>query len=208
MPYAPFHERFPELAEEETRTLIIFNDPVLPSDEYGLIEMYCDEPGCDCRRVMFNVASWRTGKTLAVIAYGWESKAFYRKWYRYDEPENIIKELQGPVLNSMSPQSKLAPALLEKVTRFALQDQKYVNRLKRHYQMFRDAIEQEENEENEEEILLSRVRQYSSEFRAKSKKENESSEPCTPVSKTKIGRNAPCPCGSGKKYKKCCVKEA
>ncbi|PCI07422.1 MAG: hypothetical protein COB77_04715 [Gammaproteobacteria bacterium] len=22
--------------------------------------------------------------------------------------------------------------------------------------------------------------------------------------KTKIGRNEPCPCGSGKKYKKCC----
>lgn len=25
-----------------------------------------------------------------------------------------------------------------------------------------------------------------------------------PVSVTKIGRNDPCPCGSGKKYKKCC----
>jgi uncharacterized protein YchJ len=23
----------------------------------------------------------------------------------------------------------------------------------------------------------------------------------------KIGRNAPCPCGSGKKYKKCCLKK-
>ncbi|NTM25437.1 SEC-C domain-containing protein [Enterococcus faecium] len=22
----------------------------------------------------------------------------------------------------------------------------------------------------------------------------------------KIGRNSPCPCGSGKKYKKCCLK--
>lgn len=26
----------------------------------------------------------------------------------------------------------------------------------------------------------------------------------TPVEKVKIGRNDPCPCGSGKKYKKCC----
>jgi len=24
------------------------------------------------------------------------------------------------------------------------------------------------------------------------------------VSLTKVGRNSPCPCGSGKKYKKCC----
>jgi uncharacterized protein YchJ len=25
------------------------------------------------------------------------------------------------------------------------------------------------------------------------------------VSKNKVGRNDPCPCGSGKKYKKCCL---
>ena len=28
----------------------------------------------------------------------------------------------------------------------------------------------------------------------------------TPVHKKKVGRNDPCPCGSGKKYKKCCGK--
>jgi uncharacterized protein YecA (UPF0149 family) len=28
----------------------------------------------------------------------------------------------------------------------------------------------------------------------------------TPGPGGKIGRNAPCPCGSGKKYKKCCGK--
>jgi len=28
--------------------------------------------------------------------------------------------------------------------------------------------------------------------------------PIKPVQSPKIGRNAPCPCGSGKKYKKCC----
>ena len=27
-----------------------------------------------------------------------------------------------------------------------------------------------------------------------------------PVRSNKIGRNAPCPCKSGKKYKKCCMK--
>ena len=26
-----------------------------------------------------------------------------------------------------------------------------------------------------------------------------------PVARTKIGRNDPCPCGSGKKYKDCCA---
>jgi len=28
--------------------------------------------------------------------------------------------------------------------------------------------------------------------------------PKTVIAETKIGRNEPCPCGSGKKYKKCC----
>ncbi|EMF0406572.1 SEC-C domain-containing protein [Enterococcus durans] len=33
--------------------------------------------------------------------------------------------------------------------------------------------------------------------------------PDTPRTQTKpekVGRNSPCPCGSGKKYKKCCLK--
>ena len=30
--------------------------------------------------------------------------------------------------------------------------------------------------------------------------------PKTRIAEKKVGRNAPCPCGSGKKYKKCCGK--
>jgi preprotein translocase subunit SecA len=29
--------------------------------------------------------------------------------------------------------------------------------------------------------------------------------PAAAVSRRKVGRNDPCPCGSGKKYKKCCL---
>jgi hypothetical protein len=32
----------------------------------------------------------------------------------------------------------------------------------------------------------------------------EDDEPRMPVRSVKIGRNEPCPCGSGKKYKRCC----
>ena len=32
-------------------------------------------------------------------------------------------------------------------------------------------------------------------------------EPQLPAKSTKVGRNAPCPCGSGKKYKRCCGKK-
>ena len=30
--------------------------------------------------------------------------------------------------------------------------------------------------------------------------------PVKPITSVKVGRNEPCPCGSGKKYKKCCLK--
>ena len=37
----------------------------------------------------------------------------------------------------------------------------------------------------------------------KHKKEEPKAKPVTP--RAKIGRNQPCVCGSGKKYKKCCL---
>ena len=35
----------------------------------------------------------------------------------------------------------------------------------------------------------------------------EELNPTTVIKKEKVGRNDPCPCGSGKKYKKCCGKK-
>ncbi|MCP4425349.1 MAG: hypothetical protein GY803_12710 [Chloroflexi bacterium] len=141
MPYAPFHEKFPEIAFKETRSFRTFNNPDLGNDEFGLIELYCDETGCDCRRVMFNVVSQRQEKDVAVIAFGWESAQFYADWFGGNDPD-IIREMQGPELNMMSAQSKLAPALLEAVKEI-LQDKQYVDRLKRHYAMFRETVKSE-----------------------------------------------------------------
>ncbi|MFP4344836.1 MAG: SEC-C metal-binding domain-containing protein [Anaerolineales bacterium] len=169
--YEPLYERLPEVAEEETRTLIIRNDPVLPDGDYGLVEAYCNDPGCDCRRVLLNVYNWQSRETVAVIAYGWESRAYYVEWFGDDNPQ-IISEIKGPALNSASHQSALAPAFLRLVTT-VLKDQKYVARLQRHYRMFKDSI-------NSEGTATSHTIQ------------------------AKVGRNEPCPCGSGKKYKRCC----
>lgn len=38
-------------------------------------------------------------------------------------------------------------------------------------------------------------------------KEMEHLEPEDQRKTKKVGRNAPCPCGSGQKYKKCCMKK-
>lgn len=142
MPYVLFHGHFPEVAERETRTIIILEDSFLglPRGQYSLLEMYCDEPGCDCRRVFFYVVSSLRKDVEAVIAYGWESPEFYARWMRDDDPD-VIKGLQGPILNLGSPQSDLAAAILDVVRDVVLRDQLYVQRLKAHYRMFRDKID-------------------------------------------------------------------
>lgn len=140
MPYTSFHFHFPELAEKETRTLTILReDDVIPKGSYGLVEMYCDDLNCDCRRVFLEIYDWEHNKPLAYIAYGWESAAFYRKWLNMDDPKTI-RELQGPALNLGSPQSKLAPAFLELVRTAVLKDPLYIERIKRHYQTTFDRL--------------------------------------------------------------------
>ncbi len=143
MPYALFHHAFPEVAAQETRTLTVLDSACfhLPPGQYSFFEMYCDEPGCDCRRVMFSVVSSVQRDVGAVIAYGWESPRFYAKWLGADDPL-MIEALRGPVLNLGSPQSALAPALLDMMKKVVMRDQAYLERIKHHYAMFRERIEQ------------------------------------------------------------------
>jgi hypothetical protein len=187
MPFEPFHERFPEIAARETRTMTVGDSPDLPADEYGLVEMYCNESGCDCRRVFFTVLARRQQRMVAVIAYGWESLEFYRQWLSFDDPA-VVSELKGPVLNLTSPQSEIAPAVLELV-RWVLEDREYVERLKRHYRMFRETVDAApagtyvDRETPDGGVLRFSLPR-------------------------KAPRNKPCPCGSGRKYKQCCGRPA
>jgi hypothetical protein len=142
MPYRLFHDLCPEVAERETRTLTILpgSNTGLPTGHYSFLEMFCDEPGCDCRRVFFSVLSSVHQQVEAVVAWGWEDVAFYAAWMKDDDPE-VLANLKGPVLNLGSPATALAPALLELTRTLLLQDSAYVERLKRHYQLFRQRIE-------------------------------------------------------------------
>ena len=73
-------------------------------------------------------------------AVGWEDEDFYAKWFGDDDPETV-RGLKGPCLNMMSPQSEFAPALLEKMS--LILDEEYIERLKRHYKMFKEAVRKE-----------------------------------------------------------------
>ncbi|MFO8056066.1 MAG: hypothetical protein R6V10_02070 [bacterium] len=141
MPFVMFNEYFPETGAQETRNLIILEESKgLPADTYTLFEMYCNEPGCDCRRVLFYVVSSSRNKMVGVVGWGWEDAEFYKRWMKDDDPE-IIRGLMGPALNPGSPQSDLGPAVVELIKDIALQDEEYVERIKNHYRMFREKID-------------------------------------------------------------------
>ena len=76
------------------------------------------------------------------------------------------------------------------------------------FQMF-DAMLKETNREITTYLLKAEVRQNLERHENKNIKTNDSSEGIKKTPKkaeNKIGRNDPCPCGSGKKYKQCCGK--
>ena len=142
MPMTPFFERFPEIAARETRVAFVMEDhESLPAGEYGFVEFFCNEVGCDCRRVMLLVVREDAkGRVLATISFGWEDPSFYDRWSL--DPE-IGEDLVGPFLDPLAVQSSHAPALLE-LSRLVVSDPAYVERLRRHYRMFREAIDRPE----------------------------------------------------------------
>jgi hypothetical protein len=140
MPFESFYKQFNELAWKETRSISVFDDPWLGDDDFGLIESYCSDENCDCRRVFFNVMSRKREKIVAVVAYGWEDRAFYADWYGEND-EDIIQQLQGPILDPGSSQSEIAPVILEKIREMFWVDPKYIDRLKRHYRMFKEKVD-------------------------------------------------------------------
>ncbi|MEO6594361.1 MAG: SEC-C metal-binding domain-containing protein [Planctomycetota bacterium] len=74
------------------------------------------------------------------------------------------------------PQGEHAQAILAMAKQFVLSDEAFVARVRRHYAMFREEVEND-------------------------------ARPRRDSSRRKIGRNDPCPCGSGRKYKKCCFEK-
>jgi hypothetical protein len=142
MPFTLFYEYFPEIAERETRSIIItpHSKLKLPAGEYAFLEMFCDEPGCDCRRVFISVLASFSKELQAVIAWGWEDLAFYSNWMKSKELEQA-EYLKGPSLNIGSPITNLSNALLELAQQVLLKDEDYVQRIQRHYKMFRDKID-------------------------------------------------------------------
>ncbi len=126
MSLVPFFRFFPELALAETRVLTIRNHNLLPDDEYALVEFYCPDPTCDCRRVILNVIARHVAgqDTLAAISFAFDRDA----------------EFAGPSLDLPNLQTFYAEALLELVTSYLEREPVYVARLESHYRQVKQAV--------------------------------------------------------------------
>src|SRR3989344_510036 len=96
-----FHNRFLDVAEKETRCIIIPFGKKLPAGEYFLTESYCNDDNCDCRRVFINIV--HNQEIVATIGYGWEDLPFYEKWLG---DKSLAKDMKRPILELGTQQSK------------------------------------------------------------------------------------------------------
>jgi hypothetical protein len=136
----PFYTQYPDLSQRETRVAIVpFTQGHTPVGRYAFIEHYCEETDCDCRRVLIEVVEESTPERhLATINFGWESAAFYAK--KLGDDFEAAAEIRAGSLDPLNPQSKLAEPLLALFQQIVRSDQAYVERLARHYDMFKQAI--------------------------------------------------------------------
>src|SRR5437773_11140809 len=117
----------PELRPRQTRALRVTARKELPDGDYGFLELYCDEPGCDCRRVMIDVLREDTeDKIWATLNYGWENVEFYRQCGRCSS-DREARAMKGAVLAPLNPPTQHSHALLERF-RILLQSPDYVQR--------------------------------------------------------------------------------
>jgi len=179
-----FHLLFPKEAKNETRAVT----PVFPGKvtghRYMLMEYFCIDPKCDCRRVMINVIDTENDVHVATINHAFEP------------PKPPFEDEGQTFLDLMNPQSALSDDLLDMFKKMVADDEEYRQRLERHYKMWKSVVDDPSHPDHP------KVR---SEFH-----DDPDFEPAFPRQETvrrdgpKVGPNDPCPCGSGKKFKKCC----
>lgn len=114
----PYEYLFEENARAETRTLTINGYPPVPDGEYALLESYCPDPECDCRRVLFRVLSRQQERIVSTFSCA------------FPEGNQEFTPEQEP----FGPQSPFTFEVIDLVVAHLEDDAAYVERLKTHYQ--------------------------------------------------------------------------
>ena len=119
MEMRPFSEICEKLAETETRSFVAGGgNSGVPIDEYGVLEFYCTDPDCDCRRVSLTIISRAAVRIEATIAFGFDR-------------DSVLGP--GVELDPLNPQGPFAESMLRLVKQKVLADRTYVARIRQHY---------------------------------------------------------------------------
>ena len=175
-----FHTLFPDEADAEYRTVIPYQQAGIPKRPFRFVELYCVEPGCDCRRVMLNVMDIDADEHVATINYAFEP------------PEPPFGDEGQWFLDWLNPQSELSDAFLDLFADMIGHDRGYHDKLVRHYEMWKRAVDDPEHPDQPT-IRLAATGDGMAPHLQPSRR-----------NAPKTGANEPCPCGSGRKYKRCC----
>jgi len=172
-----FYDLFPEVAQKELLSIMVKQESI-PDGIYSFLEYYCDNVDCCCTTVAFEVV-------FSDIHEPNKGKPIAFINYAWDKPisqtnPSIHKEQSKFNKNSQDDMSQAAMTAL----RHALKKEKlYAQKLNNHLEM---------------------VKGYA---RLEMQQLENGSTSISPSYPSKLGRNALCHCGSGKKYKKCCIKK-
>ncbi len=130
MAMEPFHTLFPEIGGREYRRVIVPPGRPLPAGEYGFVEAYCTEEGCNCHNVLLNVESHRPPHREATINFGIDPVEFARAG------------IPRAFLDRENPQGREAEKFLRLFEEVLLTDEQYVERLARHRAMVKKLVDE------------------------------------------------------------------
>jgi hypothetical protein len=134
--------------------------------DYGLIDLYCINPSCNCNKVVLQVINDESEEPLFAVIYNIKQKTF-----KLDDDQKVIVSNQKVEAILAEIRNKFSETKVKGIS--------YADRYPRMRTIFKDFLVRKGIPQN-----------YHPETRLVAT----------------IGRNDDCPCGSGKKYKKCCGK--
>lgn len=124
-----FFDIEPDIAADETRSFVIPPGSItdVPAGEYGLFELYCPVPACDCRRVSLRVRKRGDPAPWATISHAFVGG-------------DLSASGETTYLEPLERQGQHAAQLLAFVDELLGADAEYGQRLERHYALVKRAV--------------------------------------------------------------------
>jgi len=120
----PFRQIIPASQDPVMTIVLARKTGGVPKGEYGFLECYCTDPGCDCRRVLLVVFNEKM-KQKAAICFGFDQ----------------VDGLDGPYLEPSAAQAPYAPALLKFFVDSLNQRSQWLELMYRHYRAVRQVAD-------------------------------------------------------------------